>query len=99
MNIVTDNDGRKIQLRRVGVLETMRLFKALGSELSENRSYVNLAIVAASVDGIDDVPIPFPVNVAGVEAIISRIGDENINKIANEIRAQASDTVVTDAGN
>jgi hypothetical protein len=99
MDIVTDKEGRKIQLRRVGVLETMRLFKALGSELSENRSYVNLAIIAASVEGIDDVPIPFPLNVAGVEAIISRIGDENINWIANGIKARTSDTVVADAGN
>ena len=40
--IVTDRGGRRIELRRVGVLEQLRLFKALGPELSENRAYLGL---------------------------------------------------------
>lgn len=97
--MIVDTTGRKLQLRRIGVLETMRLFKALGSELSENRPYMNLAVVAASVEMIDDVPIPFPVNAAGVEALISRIGEQNIFPIAKAIEAQAPQEVVADAGN
>jgi len=46
--IVTDKAGRKIKLRRIGVLETLRLYKALGPELSLNHPYMDIAIVAAN---------------------------------------------------
>jgi hypothetical protein len=81
------------------VLETMRLFKALGAELAENRPYMNLAVIAASVEMIDDVPVPFPVNVAGVEALIARIGDQSISLIAKAIESQTPQEVEADAGN
>ncbi len=99
MQSIVDAAGRKLQLRYVGVLETMRLFKALGGELAENRPYMNLAVIAASVEMIDDVPVPFPVNAAGVEALITRIGDQNISLVAKAIEARAPREVEADAGN
>ena len=40
---VVDADGRKIEFRRPGALDRLRLFKALGPALSANNLYVGYA--------------------------------------------------------
>ena len=97
--IVTDKAGRKIQLRRVGVLEQLRLFKALGPELSLNEPYMDIAIIAASVSMIDDIPVPFPVNELGVETILERLGNDGVAAVDGTLPAPAIMEVVNEAGN
>jgi hypothetical protein len=99
MEEVVDKAGRRIKLRRVGVLETLRLFKALGPELSENNAYITVAATAASVSEIDGVPVPFPVSEGAVEALISRIGDETLVMLSIATKQKPNEEIVADAGN
>jgi hypothetical protein len=97
--VVTDKSGRRIQLRRIGVLEQLRLFKALGPQLSEISAYVGLSKIAAAVTMIDDIPVPFPVNEVGVEAILERLGDDGVAAVGATMMPRTRDAVVTEAGN
>jgi hypothetical protein len=97
--IVTDKAGRKIQLRRVGVLEQLRLFKALGPQLSEISPYVGLAKVAAAVAMIDEIPVPFPVSEANVEALLERLGEHGVKAVGTALVQRQRDAVVAEAGN
>jgi hypothetical protein len=97
--IITDKTGRKIQLRRVGVLEQLRLFKALGPELSLNDPYMDLAIIAASVSMIDNIPLLFPVDESTVEAILERLGCDGVAAVDAALPAPSQTMVVNEAGN
>jgi len=97
--VVIDRAGRRLALRRVGVLETLRLYKALGPELSLNEAYVGLAIVAASVAMVDELPLPFPASEAAVEALLERLGDDGAAAVAAAVAPVPMADVVTSAGN
>ncbi len=97
--IIVDSTGRRIMLRRIGVLETLRLYKAVGPDLSVNPAYMAAASIASAATMIDDVPLPFPVNEAGVELLIDRLGDDGMAAVAEVITAPAQDTVISEAGN
>jgi hypothetical protein len=79
---VTDTQGRRLTLRRLTALDKLRLFKAAGPVLAQNQPWLGMAILAASVVAIDDVPVPPPVNEAQVEALVGRLGDAGIAAIA-----------------
>ncbi|HQT63912.1 MAG: hypothetical protein B7Z75_03980 [Acidocella sp. 20-57-95] len=97
--MIVDKAGRRIALRRIGVLETLRLYKAVGPELSINSAYMSAASIASAAAMIDDVPLPFPVNEAGVELLIERLGDDGITAIADAMTAPAHGMVIAEAGN
>lgn len=97
--IVMDKAGRRIQLRRIGVLEQLRLFKALGPQLSVNVPYMHGALIAAAVSMIDDVPLPFPTSEAGLEAALERIGLDAMPVIAQAMAPRSDDDLVAEAGN
>jgi hypothetical protein len=99
VEIVTDNAGRKIHLRRIGVVEQMRLFKALGPELSANASYMHGALMGAAVAMIDDVPLPFPATEAGLEAALERIGLDAMEAIAKAMGQDSDQELAAAAGN
>jgi len=79
----TDEKGRKLLLRRLTALDTLRLFKAAGPELSQNAAWLSMAGLASSVLEIDGVPIPPPTTEAQVESLIDRLGDEELTAIAD----------------
>jgi hypothetical protein len=97
--VITDKAGRTLTLRRVGVLETLRLYKALGPELSVNEAYMGLAMIAASVAVLDGVPLPFPHGEAGVEASLERLGEDGAAAVAAAISPPKLESVVAQAGN
>ncbi|HUM08742.1 MAG TPA: hypothetical protein VLT37_07700 [Acidocella sp.] len=97
--IVSDRGGRRIELRRVGVVEQLRLFKALGPDLSENRAYFGLAKLAAAVAMIDDVPVPIPASEAGIEAVLERLGEDGVEAVGAYLTADAERDVLGEAGN
>jgi hypothetical protein len=97
--IVTDKAGRKIQLRHMGVLEQLRLYKALGPSLSVNDPYFDLAFIAASVSMIDDVPVPFPTSEANVEAVLERLGTGGVVAVDGFLPSASTAEMVTEAGN
>ena len=86
---VSDREGRSLTLRRMGALDRLRLFKAIGPVLAQNPPYLGMAVLASSVTAIDDVPVPQPVNEGQIEALISRLGDAGIAAVADGLREQA----------
>ncbi|MDE8348937.1 MAG: hypothetical protein POG74_05555 [Acidocella sp.] len=86
-------------LRKIGVLETLRLYKALGPELSVNGAYVATASIAAAAAMIDDVPLPFPSNEAGVELLLERLGDEGVTAVIEGSAEPPLEMKVVEAGN
>ncbi len=78
----TTTDGRRIALRRMNVLDRLRLFKAVGAELAGNDAYLGIAYLACAVSSIDGVPVPSPANEAQIEALVGRLGDDGIEAIA-----------------
>ena len=84
---VVDADGRRIEFRRPGALDRLRLFKALGPVLSANDRYVGYAMLAFCVTGIDDVPIPVPANEAQVEGLVQRLGDAGLAAVGEGMAA------------
>ena len=98
-NCVQDRSGRMIELRRLGIVEQLRLFKVLGPELSDNRAYVGLARVAVAVAAVDGVPMPFPAGEAGIEAVLERLGEDGVEAVAAQIDGPAVEQVLAEAGN
>jgi hypothetical protein len=99
MEVAIDKAGRRIALRRMGVVEQLRLFKALGPELSLNHPYVDLAMIAGAVAMIDGVPIPFPVNEAGVEGVLERLGHDGVAAVDAALPAASAEQMAAEAGN
>jgi len=97
--VITDAAGRRLTLRRVGVLETLRLYKALGPDLSLNEAYIDLASLAIAVSMIDDVPVPFPTTEAAVESLVERLGTKGIAAVSAVSDTQPFEEVVAAAGN
>jgi hypothetical protein len=97
--MTTDKAGRKIALRRVGVVEQLRLYKALGGELSANDAYMEMAFIAASVSMIDDVPVPFPASEAALEAVLERLGRDGLAAVDAALPAPSEADVAHAAGN
>ena len=82
---VVDGQGRRLELKRLGVLERLRLFEAAGAELSRNDRWLGMAVLAASVTAMDGVPLPFPASKAAVEAAVQRLGEEGIAAVAGAL--------------
>jgi hypothetical protein len=97
---VTDEQGRRLTLRRLNALDKLRLFKAVGPHLAQNAPYLGMAMLAWSVSAIDDVPIPPPANEQQIEALVSRLGDAGIAAAAAAMQEQPESVQTDDvAGN
>jgi hypothetical protein len=93
--------SRRLTLRRLTALDKLRLFKAAGPALAQNQPWLGMAVLAASVVAIDDVPVPSPTTEAQVEALVSRLGDHGIAAVAGAfatVAAAPADLAAT-AGN
>ena len=100
--VLTDDNGRKLALRRMTVLDKLRLFRAAGPQLSQNGPWLGIALLACSITEIDDVPVPMPVNEQQIEALVARLGDEGIAAAARAMSIAPEPTVETmrqEAGN
>lgn len=75
---VVDARGRKLALRRLSSLDKLRLFKAAGPVLSQNVMWLGMAVLAATVTAIDDVPVPGPGSEAQIEALVQVLGEEGL---------------------
>ena len=93
---VVDAQGRKLSLRRMTALDKLRLFKAAGPTLSQNRAWLGMAVLACAVTSIDEVPVPPALSEAQIEAIIQTLGDTGINAIGNALERDSS-TINRDA--
>lgn len=90
---VSDREGRLLTLRRMGALDRLRLFKAIGPVLAQNPPYLGMAMLASSVTAIDEVPVPAPATEAQIEALISRLGDSGIAAVADGLQPEVEQNV------
>ena len=77
-----DKKGRRLLLRRLTALDTLRLFKAAGPVLAQNGPWLSMAGLAFSVLEIDGVPVPPPATEPQIESLIDQLGDEGLAAIA-----------------
>ncbi len=82
---VTDAQGRRLHLRKLTALDKLRLFKAAGPGLAQNQPWLGMAVLAASVAAIDDVPVPPPGNEQQIEALVARLGDAGIAAVGEAL--------------
>lgn len=95
--LVTDAEGRRLRVRRMGALDRLRLFKAAGPVLADNAHWLGMAALACSVTAIDDVPVPTPANEQQIEGLVSRLGDAGISAVASALHDEPQPE--THAGN
>lgn len=74
--VLTDARGRKITIRKINVLDQVKLLRAIGPTQSSNQPYVQIVMMVASVADIDGVPLAMPTNETHIDALVRRIGDE-----------------------
>lgn len=97
--VITDAQGRALSLRRLTVLDRLRLFKAAGPVLAENAPWFGMAVLAASVEAIDGVPVPLPSSEAQIEAAVVRLGEEGLSAVAEALERDEVSKVEQLAGN
>ncbi len=84
--IAVDTTGKRVKLRRLTALDTLRLFKAAGPVLAQNEPWLSMAGLAFSVLEIDGVPVPAPTTEAQIESLIERLGDEGLASVADALK-------------
>jgi hypothetical protein len=95
---VTDGAGRRLLLRRLTALDKLRLYKAAGPALAQNAPWMGVALLAASVAAIDDIPLPPPATEAQIEALVGRLGEDGLAAVAEALAAPV-ENVAEAAGN
>jgi hypothetical protein len=97
---VSDRKGRRLMLRRLTALDTLRLVKAAGPVLAQNEPWLSMAGLAFSVLEIDGVPVPPPATEPQIESLIDRLGDEGLAAIADTVKDQIeTPNLRSDVGN
>lgn len=82
---VVDRQGRRITVKTLSALDTLRLLKAAGPVLAENQPWLSIATLAISVIEIDQIPVPAPTSEVQIEAVVERLGDDGLEAIADEL--------------
>ena len=76
----TDSLGRNLTVKRLSAIDRLNLFQAAGA-LAANERWMGLAAIAASVIEIDGDPVPKPVNVGEMKALVGRLDDEGLEAV------------------
>ena len=85
---VLEAGGLRLRLRVLDPADMLDLIEAAG-ENSDNRAWLRFAMLVCSVEAIDEVPAPFPRDVAGIKALARRLGTDALNAV--RVRLQARD--------
>jgi hypothetical protein len=99
---VEDETGRRLTVRRLTALDTLRLFKAAGPTLSQNQQWLGVASLAIAVTAIDGIPVPTPINEPQIEAVVARLGEGGLSAVADAFESdsiQDSESKTERAGN
>jgi hypothetical protein len=84
--VVTDARGRKITLRKPGVLSQFRLIRVLGAEASANGTYVNMVLPLTFVTAIDGAPQFAAQNEIEIEHLIQQLDEDGILAVMNGVQ-------------
>ena len=80
-----DSKGRTIAVRKLNVLDRMKLFECVGAENSKNDPYMEYATLAWHVTAIAGEPVTRPAKKPQLEALVSRLGEEGLVAVALEL--------------
>ena len=83
-----DSRGRRLTLRRLTALDTLRLVKAAGPLLAQNEAWLSMAALAFSILEIDGIPVPPPATEPQIESLIERLGEEGLAATADAIKQE-----------
>ncbi len=77
---ITLKDGRLLGIEAVTPVESMRLAEGT-RELSGNRGWCSMALVAASIRSIGGIPRPFPTHRKHIEALLKDLEEDDVAAI------------------
>lgn len=78
--VVTDERGRQLKMRKPGVLAQYRLIEALG-DLASNQTYMQMVNPLLYLGAIDGDLVMLPSNKREVEALIQRLDDDGLGAV------------------
>lgn len=84
--VVTDARGRKITLKKPGILSQFRIVEIVGGELAKNQVYMSMILPLIYVAEIDGDPVLFPASKRELDALIQRLDEDGIETVAAEAR-------------
>ncbi len=87
---VSDRNGRRLTIKKLSPLDRLRLFEALGSELSQNVPYVGYALSAACVVDLGGHHVAFPTSKRQVETLVNMLGDDGLDAVSDAYRENFS---------
>jgi hypothetical protein len=97
---VVDGKGRRLTIRRLTALDTLRLLKAAGPVMAQNEAWLAMAGLVFAVVEIDGVPVPAPVTETQIENLVDRLDDVGLEAIAHHLKGNgASEMNETVVGN
>jgi hypothetical protein len=94
---IVDTRGRILKVRRLSALDKVRLFKATGSTLSENRVVGSYYATAAACISIDDMPVAFPTSEMQLDALVGRLDEDGLESVLVALIALAAGADTSDA--
>lgn len=80
-HIIADSRGRKIKLKKPGVLAQFRLIEALGDS-AKNEVYMGMVLPLIFVVEIDGDAVSMPNTKREVEALIQRLDEDGISAVS-----------------
>jgi len=83
--IAKDARGRSIHIRKLSVVDRMKMYEALGSDLVDNEKYFGTAVLAFLVTDIDDDPIVKPTSKKQLEILLGTLDDDGLDAIASKV--------------
>lgn len=83
--VVTDSTGRKITLKKPGVLAQFRFVSALGAD-AENNVYMGMAMPLLYVADVGGEPVNPFFKKSEVEALIQRLDDHGVSAVVKGVR-------------
>jgi hypothetical protein len=79
--VVTDALGRKITIRKLSLLDNLRLMEGMGPALAGNRPYMAHVEYLASVVSIDGSAEPIMTTKIQVEALAQRLDNDGLDAV------------------
>lgn len=79
--VITDEKGRKILMRKPGVLAQFRIIEAVGPDTAANQTYMQMVNPLIWVGAIDGEPVHLPANKREVEVLIQRLDEEGLGAV------------------
>jgi hypothetical protein len=83
--VITDAKGRKLTLKKPGVLAEYDLIEALG-ETAQNSTYVGMVLPLIYVTAIDGEDASPPISKPQVRALIQRLGDDGVKAVMKAVQ-------------